>query len=208
MNTNILTNPDLIQYWNITRGDNKTILTQADVYQLNVIVKCLDIIPTSNITAPIYLTDSWVNLTANGIVYTSAPDFIDDSFSTMTEKNTITNNGTSFKVSNVEQTYLSLLSQGLLFNAKINIYLTILNPANGNVISHDRMFSGYINNFESTFSQDGTKNETTVNLNSVWKKLDRSQPVLSSTSIHQSQHMGDKFFDLIGVINSTQQWKN
>lgn len=209
MNNSILTNPDLIKYWNITRGDTKTVLTESDVYQLNVIVKCLDVIPNSQI-APIYITDSWADLTANGIDYKSAPDFLDDSFTTTTEKNSISNNGTSFKISNVEQTYLSLLSQGLLNNAKVNIYLTVLNPANGNVISHERMFSGYINNFESTFSNTtgSTKNETTLNLNSIWKKLDRSQPVLSSTSIHQSTHKGDKFFDLIGIINSTQQWKN
>lgn len=209
MNNSILTNPDLIQYWNITRGDNKTVLTESDVYQLNVIVKCLDVIPNSQ-TAPIYITDSWADLTANGIDYKSAPDFLDDSFATTSEKNSISNNGTSFKISNVEQTYLSLLSQGLLNNANVNIYLTVLNPANGNVISHERIFSGYINNFESTFSNKtgSTKNETTLNLNSIWKKLDRSQPVLSSTSIHQSTHKGDKFFDLIGIINSTQQWKN
>ena len=69
----------------------------------------------------------------------------------------------------------------------------------------------YIDYFSSDFNNTAgnTTNETTVNLNSLWKKLDQTQRLLSSTSVHQSLHTGDKFFDLIGILNSSEQfWKS
>lgn len=209
MNPNLTTNQDLIDYWNLTRGGNKTSLTESEIYQLNLIVKCLEIYPTGQ-AQPIFVTDAWVDITVAGITYISSPDFMDDSFTSNTERNSISNNGTSFKVSNVNQSYLSLLTNGVLRDAKVNIYLTILNPANGTVLDHSRTFSGYMNNSEMIFDNTvgRSKNECTINLNSVWKKLDRAQPVLSSTSIHQSVYKGDLFFNLIGIVNSEQLWKN
>ncbi|ELY4576847.1 DUF2163 domain-containing protein [Cronobacter sakazakii] len=206
---NVLNNPELVNYWNLTRGDNKTILTEKGLYQCGVMVKLIDILPPTG--SNIYLTDSLADQNYNGIAYKSVPDFLDSSFANYVEKTQINNNGTSLKVSNVSQDYLSMALRGLWNDAKVNIWMSIVNPATGSILYAYRMFSGYIDYFSSDFNNaaGNTTNETTVNLSSMWKKLDQTQRLLSSTSVHQSMHTGDKFFDLIGILNSSEQfWKS
>ncbi|MCM7768497.1 MULTISPECIES: DUF2163 domain-containing protein [Enterobacter] len=206
---NVLNNPELVSYWNLTRGDNKTILTVKELYQCGVMVKLIDVLPPTG--SNIYLTDSLADQNYNGITYKSVPDFLDSSFANYVEKTQINNNGTSLKVSNVNQEYLSMALRGLWNDAKVIIWMGIVNPATGSILYAYRMFSGYIDYFSSDFNNaaGNTTNETTVNLNSMWKKLDQTQRLLSSTSVHQSMHTGDKFFDLIGMLNSSEQfWKS
>ncbi|MDT3546907.1 DUF2163 domain-containing protein [Cronobacter sakazakii] len=206
---NVLNNPELVSYWNLIRGDNKTILTEKELYQCGVMVKLIDILPPTG--SSIYITDSLADQNYNGIIYKSVPDFLDSSFANYVEKTQINNNGTSLKVSNVSQDYLSMALRGLWNDAKVNIWMGIVNPATGNILYAYRMFSGYIDYFSSDFNNaaGNTTNETTVNLSSMWKKLDQTQRLLSSTSVHQSMHTGDKFFDLIGILNSSEQfWKS
>ena len=206
---NVLNNPELVSYWNLTRGDNKTILTEKELYQCGVMVKLIDVLPPTG--SSIYLTDSLADQNYNGITYKSVPDFLDSSFANYVEKTQINNNGTSLKVSNVSQDYLSMALRGLWNDAKVNIWMGIVNPAKGSILYAYRMFSGYIDYFSSDFNNaaGNTTNETTVNLSSMWKKLDQTQRLLSSTSVHQSMHTGDKFFDLIGILNSSEQfWKS
>ncbi|ELY6080346.1 DUF2163 domain-containing protein [Klebsiella grimontii] len=206
---NVLNNPELVSYWNLTRGDNKTILTEKELYQCGVMVKLIDVLPPTG--SSIYLTDSLADQNYNGITYKSVPDFLDSSFANYVEKTQINNNGTSLKVSNVSQDYLSMALRGLWNDAKVNIWMGIVNPATGSILYAYRMFSGYIDYFSSDFNNaaSNTTNETTVNLSSMWKKLDQTQRLLSSTSVHQSMHTGDKFFDLIGILNSSEQfWKS
>lgn len=207
--SNVLTNADLVAYWNLTRGDNKTVLTEKELYQCGVMVKLIDVLPPTG--SNIYLTDAIADQNYNGINYKSVPDFLDSSFANYVEKNQINNNGTSFKVSNVNQEYLSMALHGLWTDAKVNIWMGIVNPATGSILYAYRMFSGYIDYFSSDFNNiaDNTTNETLVNLSSMWRKLDQTQRLLSSTSVHQSLHTGDKFFDLIGILNSSEQsWKS
>ncbi|EOC0143060.1 DUF2163 domain-containing protein [Cronobacter sakazakii] len=206
---NVLNNPELVSYWNLIRGDNKTILTEKELYQCGVMVKLIDILPPTG--SSIYITDSLADQNYNGIIYKSVPDFLDSSFANYVEKTQINNNGTSLKVSNVSQDYLSMALRGLWNDAKVNIWMGIVNPATGSILYAYRMFSGYIDYFSSDFNNaaGNTTNETTVNLSSMWKKLDQTQRLLSSTSVHQSMHTGDKFFDLIGILNSSEQfWKS
>lgn len=207
--SNVLTNTDLVAYWNLTRGDNKTVLTEKELYQCGVMVKLIDVLPPTG--SNIYLTDAIADQNYNGINYKSVPDFLDSSFANYVEKTQINNNGTSLKVSNVSQDYLSMALRGLWNDAKVNIWMGIVNPATGGVLYAYRMFSGYIDYFSSDFNNaaGNTTNETTVNLNSMWKKLDQTQRLLSSTSVHQSMHTGDKIFDLIGSLNASEQfWKS
>lgn len=207
--SNVLTNADLVAYWNLTRGDNKTVLTEKELYQCGVMVKLIDVLPPTG--SNIYLTDAIADQNYNGINYKSVPDFLDSSFANYVEKNQINNNGTFFKVSNVNQEYLSMALYGLWTDAKVNIWMGIVNPATGSILYAYRMFSGYIDYFSSDFNNiaGNTTNETLVNLSSMWRKLDQTQRLLSSTSVHQSMHTGDKFFDLIGMLNSSEQfWKS
>lgn len=81
--------------------------------------------------------------------------------------------------------------RGLWKDAKVNIWMGIVSPADGSILYRYRIFSGYIDYFSSDFNVEGgnTENTTTVSLNSLWKKLDQTQRLLSSTSIHQSTHI-------------------
>lgn len=47
MNPNILTNPALLEYYNLFRGANKTVLTIMDVLSMGVHVRAFDVIPKS-----------------------------------------------------------------------------------------------------------------------------------------------------------------
>ncbi|MBL5959917.1 hypothetical protein [Enterobacter asburiae] len=207
--SNVLNNPELVSYWNLTRGDNKTALTVKELYECGVMVKLIDVLPPTG--SNIYITDSLADQNYNGITYKSVPDFLDSSFANYVEKTQINNNGTSLKVSNINQEYLSMALRGLWNDAKVNIWMGIVNPATGGILYAYRMFSGYIDYFSSDFNNiaGNTTNETLVNLSSMWRKLDQTQRLLSSTSVHQSMHTGDKFFDLIGILNSSEQfWKS
>jgi hypothetical protein len=48
--SNVLTNADLVAYWNLTRGDNKTVLTEKELYQCGVMVKLIDVLPPTEVT--------------------------------------------------------------------------------------------------------------------------------------------------------------
>lgn len=49
MNENILTNVQLLQYWNLVRGGNKTKLTITELMSLGVHVICFDVIPKGTV---------------------------------------------------------------------------------------------------------------------------------------------------------------
>lgn len=52
---NLLNNAVLVNYWNLVRGDNKTVLTEKELYQCGVMVKMVDLIPPTG--SAIYLID-------------------------------------------------------------------------------------------------------------------------------------------------------
>ncbi|HBX2908231.1 TPA: DUF2163 domain-containing protein, partial [Klebsiella pneumoniae] len=126
---NLLNNAVLVNYWNLVRGDNKTVLTEKELYQCGVMVKMVDLIPPTG--SAIYLIDGLSEKTVSGITYQPVPDFIDSSFANYVEKNAVNNNGTTFKVSNVNQEYLSMALRGLWKDAKVNIWMGIVSPADG-----------------------------------------------------------------------------
>jgi hypothetical protein len=71
------------------------------------------------------------------------------------------------------------------------------------------MFSGYIDYFETEANNqsDSITNDITVNLNSIWNKLDVQMRTLAANSVHQSTNPGDEYFSLLGIIHAEQQWK-
>jgi hypothetical protein len=210
MNSGIFTNAALLQYYNLTRGKSKTVLTLSDIMSLGVHIKSVDVYPQQGSgVGALHLNDGYVNFTVNGNIYTSFPDFINDSFPSFTEQKDISNDSVSFKISNVNKSFQVLAIGGSLRQAQVNIYLTILSPADNSVLVHDLMFSGYIDYFENVANneQQNLKNELTVNLNSVWKKLDVQTKTLAANSVHQSTHPGDAYFSLLGIVNSGQTWK-
>lgn len=210
MSPGVFTNAALLEFYNLKRGTNKTVLTVSDITSMGVIVRCVDIYPKAGSPAPaLFLTDAFTPVQANGINYTSFPDFINNSFPTFNEQKDIQNESISFKVSNIDPSFRVLANSGAFREARVNIYLTIISPADNSVIDHDLMFSGYIDFFKSTANNqaDNITNEVEVNINSIWNKLDVQMRTLAANSVHQSMHPGDEYFSLLGIIHAEQQWK-
>lgn len=209
MNEAVFTNQALLDFYNLKRGTSKTVLTVSDVLSMGVIVRCVDIYPVSGSPAPnLFLTDAFTPVIANGLTYTSFPDFVDNSFPTFNEQKDIQNESINFKISNVDPSFRVLANSGAFRKAKVNIYLTIISPADNSVIDHDLMFSGYIDYFKTTANNqaDSVTNEIEVNINSIWNKLDVQMRTLAANSVHQSTHPGDEYFSLLGIIHSQQYW--
>lgn len=202
----LLTNPELLKYWNLTRGGNKTKLTITELMSLGVHCKAIDVFPKNSIP-PIFWTDGFVDLNINGTLYTSFPDLISDSFPSFTETKEINNNSISFKVSNVNDSTRTLALGGAFREAKVNIYLVILNPADNSVLNTTLMFSGFIDYIQAEADPNNPKNEMTVNLNSVYKKLDLQPRTIAANSVYQSYYPGDEYFSLLGQVNANQSWR-
>ncbi|HFF9491287.1 DUF2163 domain-containing protein [Serratia bockelmannii] len=202
----LLTNPELLKYWNLTRGGNKTKLTITELMSLGVHCKAIDVFPKNSIP-PIFWTDGFVDLNINGTLYSSFPDLISDSLPSFTETKEINNNSISFKISNVNDSTRTLALGGALREAKVNIYLVILNPADNTVLNTTLMFSGFIDYFKAEADPNNPKNEMTVNLNSVYKKLDLQPRTIAANSVYQSYYPGDEYFSLLGQVNANQSWR-
>lgn len=202
----LLTNPDLLQYWNLTRGGNKTKLTITELMSLGVHCRAIDVFPKNGIP-PIFWTDGFVDLIINGTQYTSFPDLISDSFPSFTETKEINNNSINFKVSNVNDSTRTLALGGAFREAKVNIYLVILNPSDNSVLNSTLMFSGFIDYIQAEADPNAAKNEMSVYLNSVYKKLDLQPRTIAANSVYQSYYPGDEYFSLLGQVNANQSWR-
>ncbi|WP_370550846.1 hypothetical protein NMD63_05685 [Edwardsiella tarda] len=202
----VLQNKELVKYYNLMRGDSVSQLSELQLYEIGSTLKCIDILPPNG--GSLYFNDGVCDLVYEGHLYKAVPDFLKSGFASFTTKSHISNDGTSLQISNVNQEYLSMCLNGMWDQSKVNLHVVILNPSDGSVLYGYRRFSGYIDNFKSAFKMSDTST-TTVNINSVWKKLDLEQKLLCSTSVHQSNHNGDHIFDLMNTLhNATQTWKS
>uniref|UniRef100_UPI001F14E7D2 DUF2163 domain-containing protein n=2 Tax=Serratia TaxID=613 RepID=UPI001F14E7D2 len=139
--------------------------------------------------------------------YTSFPDLISDSFPSFTETKEINNNSINFKVSNVNDSTRTLALGGAFREAKVNIYLVILNPSDNSVLNSTLMFSGFIDYIQAEADPNAAKNEMSVYLNSVYKKLDLQPRTIAANSVYQSYYPGDEYFSLLGQVNANQSWR-
>ncbi|MGR2854748.1 DUF2163 domain-containing protein [Erwinia sp. JH02] len=205
MNSALLTNSDLLKYWELVRGTSKTSLTETEVMSLGVHVSCFDVIP--NGSNAFYWTDGLVDIQLNGNPYISFPEIINDSLPTFSEVKNINNDSVNFKVSNVNQAVRSLALGGFFKDAKMNIRLVILNPWDSSVLDSMLVFSGFIDYVQATANPNEKTNEMVIYVNSVYKKLDRQPPLLAANSVYQSYYKGDQYFSLLGQVNQSQEWK-
>ncbi|MDV0678309.1 DUF2163 domain-containing protein [Citrobacter freundii] len=205
MNPSIFTNPDLLEYWELMRGEKKTSLNVMEVLSLGVHVKCFDVLPTR--VPAIYWTDGLGTVTLGNRSYISYPDLVTDTLPAFTEERKIHNAALTFKISNVNTSTRALALSGAFKDAKVNIYMVILNPANGSVLDYWNMYSGFIDFFESSTDPIQGKNEMTVNLNSIYKQLDLQSRTICANSVYQSYWPGDEIMSLLGIVNSGQTWK-
>ncbi|WP_312282568.1 DUF2163 domain-containing protein [Pseudescherichia sp.] len=205
MDENILTNKQLLRYWNLVRGGNKQRLTVMEVMSLGVHVICFDVLPKG--TNGFHWTDSLIDIDLDGNKYISFPDIITGSLPSFTEEKGISNDSINFKVSNVNQSVRALAIGGFLKDAQMNISLVILNPYDSTVQYSMLMFSGFIDYVQAVADPNQKINEMTVYVNSVYKKLDRQPPLIAANSVYQSLYKGDEYFSLLGQVNQDQIWR-
>lgn len=205
MDNSVLTNPDILKYWNLVRGGNKTKLTVTELMSIGVHVICYDVLPKGY--NGFHWTDSLIDIQLNGNSYISFPDIITDSLPSFVEEKGISNDSINFKVSNVNASVRQLALGGFLKDAKFNIHLVILNPYDSTPIYSTLMFSGFLDYVQAVADPIDKKNEMTIYVNSVYKKLDIQPPLIAANSVYQSYYKGDEYFSLLGQVNQNQTWK-
>lgn len=205
------TDKGLVDYYNMVKGTSKTELTLSDVISIGTFMKCVAIVPPNGETQPIYVTDGFMSCSIGGVTYVPCNDFIVDSWNNITEENDINNDSTSIGISLVNKDWIGLITGGYLTNSMIQMHLEVISPASSEVLDTQLFFTGYIDNFEidvdgiDNISDGVVSNKVTVNLNSIYRKLDLQSRNLCTDSIHRYYEPNDMFFSLIGTVNS-QTW--
>ncbi|EFD1058382.1 DUF2163 domain-containing protein [Escherichia coli] len=200
------TNANLLKYWNLTRGGNRKSLTIQEIMSLGQHVTCFDVFPRGQ--NAIHWTDAFIDLNLNSVVYQSFPDIIQDSLPSFSEEKGISNNSISFKVSNIDNSVQILALGNGLFKAKVNIIMVILDPYTTTPIYQMLMFSGFIDYCQATADPNQKVTELTINVNSIYQKLDVQTRTIASDSVYQSYYPGDAFMSLLGQVNqANQEWK-
>ncbi|MGQ6141222.1 DUF2163 domain-containing protein, partial [Serratia sp. IR-2025] len=75
------------------------------------------------------------------------------------------------------------------------------------VLNSTLMFSGFIDYIQAEADPNAAKNEMSVYLNSVYKKLDLQPRTIAANSVYQSYYPGDEYFSLLGQVNANQSWR-
>ena len=97
---------------------------------------------------------------------------------------------------------------GQLFKAKVNIIMVVLVPYTTEPIYSSLMFCGYIDYCQAIANPNESVTEMTVNINSIYQKLDVQTRMLASNSVYQSYYKGDEFMSLLGQVNKAdQEWR-
>lgn len=206
MDDSILTNPQLIKYWELLRGEKVTRLSVADVMSMGVHVTIFEVYPRKS--DAIYWNDGFTQLELNGVVYQSFPDLVQDSLPSFSEEKGISNDSINFTISNVDNATRIMAMSGQLDKAQLNIGLIILNPYDSTPIYQQRMFTGFIENFQCTVNPFSEINEMKVTVNSVYKRLDLSPKTLAANSVYQSYYPNDAIMSLLGQVNKEDQvWR-
>lgn len=205
MDSSVLTNAQLLQYWKIVRGQTRTSLTTIEVLSIGINVTCFEVLPTGE--SGFYWTDALNDVSLNGHVYTSFPDIVDGSLPSVTEEKGVSNDSVNLKVSNVNDSVRALALGGYFKNAKINMTMVLLNPFNNIPLYSQLLFSGFIDYVQASADPIQKTNEMTLYINSIYKKLDVQPPLMAANSVYQSYYPGDTAMQLLGQVNSNQIWK-
>lgn len=206
MDDSILTNPILLKYWKLLRGESLSRLSICDLMSMGIHVTTFDLLPRS--VNAIYWNDGFTQLSLNGVLYEPFPDLVQDSLPSFSEEKGISNDTIDFTVSNVDNATRIMAMSGQLDKAKLNISLVILNPYDSTPIYQQRMFSGFIENFECTVNPFSEINEMKVTVNSVYQRLDLTPKTLASNSVYQSYYPNDAIMSLLGQVNKEDQvWR-
>lgn len=199
-------NQDFVEAYNDFNGTNLTSLNTEQVFSVGTFTHLVKIKTTDN--REVLITDAYFDIQYEGKNYIASGDFVD--ISSIRESKELNNLGLTVRLSNVRTEYVSMISAGLLDHSEVKIDLAFLNPNNGNVQTSFNIFTGEIEklNVEIDYTDNESKNETEVTINSIWAVLDKRARNHCSDGIHRSYpgNENDTFFSRIGKWNSQAKW--
>jgi hypothetical protein len=205
MDNSVLTNPNLLKYWNLVRRQSRTSLSVMEVMSIGINCMCFEVLPKGE--NGYYWTDALNDVSFNGHSYISFPDIVTGSLPDITEEKGVSNDSLNFKLSNVNDLVRAQALGGYFKDAKISMTMVLLNPFNNTVLYSQLLFSGFIDYVQAQADPIKKTNDMTIYINSIYKKLDRQPPLMGANSVYQSYYPGDQAMSLLGQVNNDQIWK-
>ncbi|EBS9250081.1 DUF2163 domain-containing protein [Salmonella enterica] len=154
------------------------------------------------------LTDGYFDLDHNGFTYLATGDFLD--ITSNAEEKEINNNGINVTISNVREEYITLIRNKQFDKSDVKIELAFLNPNTGRVETTFPVFRGVVDsiNINIEYEEDECKNESEIQLNSIWEVLEKNARSHASDGIHRAYvgNENDLFFSRTGRWNSESKW--
>ncbi|EHR2875924.1 hypothetical protein KTR93_001473 [Salmonella enterica] len=154
------------------------------------------------------LTDGYFDLDYNGFTYLATGDFLD--ITSNAEEKEINNNGINVTISNVREEYITLIRNKQFDKSDVKIEMAFLNPNTGRVETTFPVFRGVVDsiNINIEYEEDECKNESEIQLNSIWEVLDKNARSHASDGIHRAYagNENDLFFSRAGKWNSEAKW--
>ncbi|HBP3745758.1 TPA: DUF2163 domain-containing protein [Escherichia coli] len=202
----LCTNVDFIEVYNDQTGQNVSRLTLPQLFSTGSMFHIIEAVTASGDV--LRLTDGYFDLDYNGFTYLATGDFLD--ISSNSEEKEINNNGITVNISNVREEYITLIRNKQFDKSDVKIEMVFLNPNTGMVETTYPVFRGVVDNINISieYNEDECKNESEIQLNSIWEVLDKNARSHASDGIHRSYpgNENDLFFSRVGRWNAEARW--
>ncbi|ECE0403403.1 DUF2163 domain-containing protein [Salmonella enterica subsp. enterica] len=202
----LCTNLDFIEVYNDQTGQDVTRLTLPQLFSTGSMFHIIEVVTASK--EVIRLTDGYFDLDYNGFTYLATGDFLD--ITSNAEEKDINNNGINVTISNVREEYVTLIRNKQFDKSDVKIEMVFLNPNTGRVETTFPVFRGVVDsiNINIEYEEDECKNESEIQLNSIWEVLDKNARSHASDGIHRAYagNENDLFFSRVGKWNSESRW--
>lgn len=202
----LCTNLDFIEVYNDQTGQDVSRLTLPQLFSTGSMFHIIEVITASG--EILRLTDGYFDLDHNGFTYLATGDFLD--ITSNAEEKEINNNGINVTISNVREEYITLIRNKQFDKSDVKIELAFLNPNTGRVETTFPVFRGVVDsiNINIEYEEDECKNESEIQLNSIWEVLEKNARSHASDGIHRAYagNENDLFFSRTGRWNSESKW--
>ena len=199
-------NTDFIQAYNDFNATNLTELSLSQLFSVGTMFHLVQIKMRND--QELLLTDAYHDVVYQGKNYLATGDFTD--ISTISGEKEINNIGMSVKLSNVRTEYINLITSKMLDKSDVKINICFMNPNSGAPTESFNIFVGSVDKLTINidYEQNESKNETQVDLDSIWAVLEKSARNHAADGVHRGYpgNANDTFFSRIGKWNSEAIW--
>lgn len=199
-------NADFIQAYNDFNGTNVKQLSLSQLFSVGTMFHLVQIKMKND--QELLLTDAYHDVVYKGKNYLATGDFTD--ISTISDEKEINNIGMTVSLSNVRTEYISLITGKMLDKSDVQIDICFMNPNSGAPTESFNIFMGSIDKLTVNidYEDNESKNETNVQLDSIWAVLEKSARNHAADGVHRSYpgNEQDTFFARIGKWNSESIW--